>query len=60
MSGPGGSRIIRAVSGSRAALAMVHRGMGLAAGWVFVICAFFIAADARPQLPRRQLASRSS
>ena len=45
MSGPGGSRIIRAVSGSRAALAMVHRGMGLAAGWVFVICAFFIAAD---------------
>ena len=42
MSGPGGFPIIRRASASRAA---VHRGMGLAAGWVFVICAFFIAAD---------------
>jgi TRAP-type C4-dicarboxylate transport system permease small subunit len=45
MTGLGGSHLIAAASGLRRALATIHRGMGIVAGWVFVLCAFFIVAD---------------
>lgn len=40
-----GNILLRTITRLRLAQVRVHRTMGYVAGWVFVVCSFFIAAD---------------